>query len=354
MTGDERVRGGGRGPAGAAGPATYKDIQRLTGLSLATISKHFNGGTVREPNRLAIDAAARDLGFRVNAVARSLRTRRSRTVGVLVPELDNDFHLSVVAGVERAFSAHGVSVLVRSGHRVGGSGGGAAELLDHQVDGIVAVPPAGEVDALRRAASLGVPLVLVDRLVSDLASDTVVLDNAGASQRVLDDLVAHGHRDLAVLAGPEDLWSLRERREGFRAAARAAGVPLGRGAVVTCPLTVEGGRAGMRRLLARRHRPTAVYATNHELTLGALTALADADVDVPGEVSFVGFDAARVAALTRPRTAVLVQPVREIAAAAVDLMRDRLDPDGDREAPARRLVLAGDYVRGGSVGPPVR
>jgi LacI family transcriptional regulator len=349
VSGEGSARAGGRGP----GPATYKDIQRVTGLSLATISKHFNGGTVREPNRLAIDAAARDLGFRVNAVARSLRTRRSRTVGVLVPELDNDFHLSVVAGVERAFSARAISVLVCSARRSGGSGG-AAELLDRQVDGIVAVPSAGELDALRRAASLAVPLVLVDRVVPDLVCDAVVLDNAGASQRVLDDLVAHGHRELAVLAGPDDLWSLRERREGFRAAARAAGVPLGRDAVVTCPLTVEGGRAGMRRLLARRRRPTAVYATNHELTLGALTALAEADVDVPGEVSLVGFDAPSVAALTRPRTAVLVQPVREIASAAADLMLDRLEPGEGREAPPRRLVLAGRYVGGGSVGAPGR
>ena len=104
--------------------ATYKDLQRATGLSLATISKYFNGGTVREENRAALDVAARDLGFRVNAVARSLRTRRSQTVGVLLPELDNDFHLSVIAGVEEVLAADGVGVLVRSSRSRGGAADG--------------------------------------------------------------------------------------------------------------------------------------------------------------------------------------------------------------------------------------
>lgn len=334
--------------------ATYKDIQRVTGLSLATISKHFNGGNVLAENRTAIETAAADLGFRVNAVARSLRSRRSRTVGVLVPELDNDFHLSVVAGVERGLSARGISLLVCSSHQADRTGGSGELLLDRQVDGIIAVPSAVDVPSLQRAAELGVPVVVVDRLVEDLVADAVVLDNEGAAREVAEAFAGRGHRDVAVLAGPQDLWSLRGRLEGFRAASRAAGSPLGRNAVVTCPLTVEGGRAGMRRLLARRTRPTAVFALNHELTIGALTALAEGDVDVPGEMSVVGFDARQVAALTRPRTAVLVQPVREIAASAVELIVERLGAEGADGSPARRLVLAAEFVPGGSVGDAAR
>lgn len=334
--------------------ATYKDIQRVTGLSLATISKHFNGGNVRAENRTAIDAAAADLGFRVNAVARSLRSRRSRTVGVLVPELDNDFHLSVVAGVERGLSARGISLLVCSSHQADRPGAAGDLLLDRQVDGIIAIPAAADVPSLRRATTLGVPVVVVDRLVEDLVCDAVVLDNEGAAREVAGAFTGAGHRDIAVLAGPDDLWSLRRRLEGFRAAARAAGSPLGRNAVVTCPLTVEGGRAGMGRLMARRARPTAVFALNHELTIGALTALAELGVDVPGEVSLVGFDAREIAALTRPRTAVLVQPVREIAASAAELIVDRLGSDGSERGQARRLVLTAEFLPGGSVGDAAR
>lgn len=334
--------------------ATYKDLQRATGLSLATISKHFNGGTVREENRRALDAAARELGFRVNTVARSLRTRRSQTVGVLLPELDNDFHLSVIAGVEEVLALDGVGVLVRSSRSPGASAADAAvaDLLDRQVDGIVAVPSARDTAALTAAAGRGVPLVLIDRVVDGLACDAVVLDNAEVSARVVADLVAHGHRRIAVLAGPDDVWSLRERLAGFRRAARRARLPVARGAVVSGPLTVAAGREGMQRLLALDPRPTAVFALNQELTVGALGALADSGLDVPGDVSFVGFDAQDVAALTRPRTAVVVQPVREIARAAAEMVRDRLRDPAGGQLPPRRVVLPGEHRPGPSVGPP--
>ncbi|WP_380159140.1 LacI family DNA-binding transcriptional regulator [Kineococcus sp. R86509] len=334
--------------------ATYKDLQRATGLSLATISKYFNGGTVREENRAALDVAARDLGFRVNAVARSLRTRRSQTVGVLLPELDNDFHLSVIAGVEEVLAADGVGVLVRSSRsRSGGAADDAvADLLDRQVDGIVAVPSPRDTTALSAAAARGVPLVLIDRLVDGLVCDAVVLDNAEVSAGVVADLVARGHRRIAVLAGPDEVWSLRERLAGFRRAMRRAGLPVPRGVVVGGPLTVAAGREGMARLLALEPRPTAVFALNQELTVGALTVLAESGLTVPDDVSFVGFDARDVAALTRPRTAVVVQPVREIARAAAEMVRDRLRETAGGQSPPRRVVLSGEHRPGPSVGPP--
>ncbi|NAZ88167.1 LacI family DNA-binding transcriptional regulator [Kineococcus indalonis] len=336
-------------------PATYKDIQRLTGLSLATISKHFNGGSVREHNRLAIESAAEQLDFRVNAVARSLRTRRSRTVGVLLPELRNDFHLSIVAGVEAALRREGVGVLVCSSHRADApSAGGVDFLLDHRVDGIIAVPSAHDRASLVAAAGRGLPLVVVDRLVPGLRCDAVVLDNARASALVVEHLLAAGHRDLAVVTGTADVWSMRGRLAGFTRAVRAAGLALEPRRTVTGPLTVEAGREGVRSLLALEQRPTAIYATNHELMLGALIALNESGLEVPRQVSFVGFDGREVAAVSRPRTAVLVQPVQEIAAAAAELMRERLHlPEGARRAP-RRLVLPGAYAPGGSVGPPPR
>lgn len=334
-------------------PATYKDLQRATGLSLATISKYFNGGTVREENRVALDTAARDLGFRVNAVARSLRTRRSQTVGVLLPELDNDFHLSVIAGVEEVLAADGVGVLVRSSRSRGGVADDAvADLLDRQVDGIVAVPSPRDTTALTAAAARGVPLVLIDRVVEGLRCDAVVLDNAEVSAGVVADLVGRGHRRIAVLAGPDDVWSLRERLAGFRRAMRRAGLPVPRGVVVGGPLTVAAGREGMRRLLALEPRPTAVFALNQELTVGALTVLAESGLTVPDDVSFVGFDARDVAALTRPRTAVVVQPVREIARAAAEMVRDRLRESVGDPSPPRRVVLSGEHHPGPSVGPP--
>ncbi|WP_432545787.1 LacI family DNA-binding transcriptional regulator [Kineococcus sp. SYSU DK004] len=333
-------------------PPTYKDIQRMTGLSLATISKHFNGGNVLAANRAAIEEAAADLGFRVNEVARSLRTRRSGTVGVLLPALDNDFHLEVIAGVEAVLKDVGVSVVVVSSHTSAAGAAGAVDLLvDRRVDGVIAVPGRHDGEPLRAAAARGLPVVLVDRLVSGLDCDAVVLDNTGASAQVVRHLVEHGHREIAVVTGTPDVWTMRERLTGFRRAMRAAGLPVAREHVVRGPLTVRTGREAVHALLARERRPTAVYATNYELTLGAVVALNEAGVDVPGDVSLVGFDGEVVAQVARPRTSVYVQPVRGIAREAAELMRERLAGDGEGPAPRRR-VLAGRFVPGGSVGPP--
>lgn len=340
-------------------PPTYKDIQRITGLSLATISKHFNGRTVREENKQAIEAAATRLGFRVNEVARSLRTRRSRTVGVVLPQLDNDFHLQIVAGVEEGLRDSGIGVVVCSSQTATHSGyTGAVDLLqDRQVDGIIVVPSAHDESALVASRARGVPLVLVDRLVPGLDHDAVVLDNRGASALAVDELRRHGHTDIAVITGSRSVWTMAERLAGYEEAMRADGLSVTQNGVVEGPLTVETGQRGMHRLLSRTRRPTAVLTTNYELTLGALIALAQADVDVPGEMSFIGFDSETLAQVTRPRTTVVTQPQREIARVAAELMQARLTASDDGGAPdaraqARTVVLPGTLLAGASVGPP--
>lgn len=337
-------------------PPTQQDIQRITGLSLATISRYVNGHTVREENRVAIEAAATELGFGIDEVAHSVRTRRSRTVGVVLPQLDNDFHLEVIAGVEAGLKDAGVGVVVCSSRSASPDGyAGAVDLLnDRQVDGIIVVPSTHDLQALTTARRRGVPLVLVDRLVPGLHCDAVVLDNRGAAALAVQELRRHGHEDIAVITGSSGVWTMKERLAGITAALVKDGLQLPDDAVVQGPLTVETGQRGMHALLSRGRLPTAVLTTCYELTLGALIALAEADVDVPGDLSFIGFDSSALSQVTRPRTTVVVQPQREIARAAGMLMRERLAPDtGTHGRPApRTLVVEGSLVAGASVGPP--
>src|SRR3954452_7916324 len=224
---------------------TYKDLRERTGLSLATISKYYNGGNVLEENRIAIEEAALKLGYRLNGFARSLRTRKSQTVGVLLPKLDNAFHLTVIAGVEAALRDHGISVLVCAGRDTPGE---AVEfLLSKMVDGIIAVPTEQDGPALRAAVSRGVPLVLVDRLLDGLTSDAVVLDNELAARQAVEHLAAAGHTRIAALVGDQKSWTMRERRSGFLAAIPGAGLRARPAEVVTGPLTIASGRSGMSR-----------------------------------------------------------------------------------------------------------
>ena len=328
---------------------TYKDLQARTGLSLATISKYYNGGNVLEENRVAIEEAALELGYRVNGFARSLRTNRSRTVGVLLPKLDNAFHLTVIAGVEAALRDHGISVLVCSGRDTPGE---AVEfLLSKMVDGIIAVPTEQDAEALRAAVTRGAPLVLVDRLLDGLASDAVVLDNELAAHQAVAHLAAAGHTRIAALVGDQKSWTMRKRRIGFLAAMTGAGLPTRSADVVPGPLTVASGRSGMSRLLDAPTRPTAVICFNYELTVGALIAINERALAIPEELSFVGFDSAELAQVTRPRLSMITQPTPQIAAQAAALIHARLSAD---PSPRMRSVvtLAGTLVPGESVGPP--
>src|SRR3954454_11323083 len=278
--------------------ATYKDLQARTGLSLATISKYYNGGNVLEHNRRAIEEAAVELGYRVNGFARSLRTRRSQTVGVLLPKLDNGFHLTVIAGEEEALREHGISVLVCASRDAPGE---AVEvLLSRMVDGIIAVPIDRDGEALRAAVARGIPLVLVDRLLEGLVSDAVVLDNELAARQAVDHLAGQGHLRIAALVGDQKSWTMRKRREGFLAALSDAGLQARPADVIAGPLTVASGRSAMRHLIEAPARPTAVVCFNYELTVGALIAINELGVAVPDEMSFVGFDSAELAQVTRP------------------------------------------------------
>lgn len=329
-------------------PATYTDIQRLTGLSLATISKYYNGGNVLAANREAIKAASESLGFRLNRNASGLRRGATRTVGVLLPSLNSQFHLSIIAGAEQYLRAHGYSVLLASdeGDPLGQSREALELLLARQVDGIITMPSHSDVTALAGVIESGIPVVAVDLWQPGLNADFVCLDNSGAGWLAGQHLVDHGHESIGVIVGDFAISTMKERYEGFVSALPAA-LPPER--ILTGPMTSEWGHEAMNKLLSQRPRPSAVFAANYHLTLGAVIAINESGLRLGQDVSLVGFDAIELAGVTRPTLTVVAQPVADIAREAARTMRKRLE--GDRSAPSEPTMkrLEGSLVVGGSV-----
>lgn len=327
--------------------ATYLDIRRLTGLSLSTISKYFNGGNILPANREAIERAVGELDFRPNAHARSLRTRRSRRVGVLVPALDVGFHMSIVAGIEAVLRAHGIFVLVRSAGGERDADGSAPEhLADAMVDGLFAVPRDQDEPGLAKVAARGIPLVFIDRPAGHVPGDVVLFDNRAAAATAARHLFDHGHRRLGVIAGDPGIWTMRERLAAVREVAAQRGVPLAEDGVISSELSTAAGRLAAMRLLALHPRPTAILISNYQLTMGALIAINESGLAVPDDVSIIGFDAPELSRAVTPSLTTVNQPVAEIARLAAELMVDRLRGDASE---ARRVVLPGELVVGGSV-----
>ena len=309
---------------------TYKDIQRATGLSLATISKYFNGRNVLAANREAIESAARDLDFRPNQHARMLRSRRSRTVGVLLPALDNDFHLTIVAGVEEALRPRGISVIVAASPDP--SDDPVNLLMDRMVDGIIAITSPHDVRALSAAAAR-VPVVMVDWYIDDLYADGVFLDNVAAGALGARHLLDHGHRRIGFVGGEPIVSSMRLRTEGFERALASDGVEVDPALERFEPLTIDAGYRATQELLALRPRPTGLFTANYELTLGAVTAVNDSGLRIGRDISVVGFDSRELAQALVPKLTVIVQPTRKIARHAARLIADHIESPSDRPEP---------------------
>ncbi|MEE1651416.1 LacI family DNA-binding transcriptional regulator [Brachybacterium sp. J144] len=323
---------------------SYKDIRAETGLALSTISKHFNGLPVRPENRAAIEAAAARLGYRPNVLASGLRSQRSRTVGVLLPVLDNGFHLALIAGVEAALRPAGLSVIVSSSPD---ASTGATELLrSRQVDGIIAVASPHDLEALRRAAR-EIPVVLIDWEADVPGSDGVFLDNREAGRIAARHLLDHGHRALAVVGGDRSISTTNERTEGFLREAADAGAAVAPELVTSGPLTIEQGRRAMGEILLRRDRPTAVFSSNYELTLGSVIAMNESGLRIGEDISLIGFDGTDLARALQPTLTHVEQPEHEIAAHAAARLRTRLD--GGRSAGPERVLLMPRLITGGSV-----
>lgn len=323
---------------------SYKDIRAETGLALSTISKHFNGLPVRPENRAAIEAAAARLGYRPNVLASGLRSQRSRTVGVLLPVLDNGFHLALIAGVEAALRPAGLSVIVSSSPD---ASTGATELLrSRQVDGIIAVASPHDLEALRRAAR-EIPVVLIDWEADVPGSDGVFLDNREAGRIAARHLLDHGHRALAVVGGDRSISTTNDRTEGFLREAADAGAAVAPELVTSGPLTIEQGRRAMGEILLRRDRPTAVFSSNYELTLGSVIAMNESGLRIGEDISLIGFDGTDLARALHPALTHVEQPEHEIAAHAAARLRARLD--GGRSAGPERVLLMPRLITGGSV-----
>jgi len=330
-------------------PATYRDIQQMTGLSFATISKYFNGGNLLARNRRAIEEASAALNFRVNEFARGLRTRRSQTVGVLLAELNSSFNTSIIARVEEILRAHGYGTIICDCRSDRSGEAEAVEfLLGKMIDGLIAIPLGNDGSVFAPAVERGVPVVLIDRLTDGFTTDSVIVDNAAASRTAVDELVLHGHRRIAILSGPDDIFTMRERTRGFQQALEEHGIEPCADYLVTGDMTVDGGSTGIKRVLDLDEPPTAVFCVNYELTLGAVIALTESKIKFPEAVSLVGFDNLMLTRIVTPRPTMVVQPIGRIAEVAAELVLKRMVQNEPHEP--RIIVLPTELVRGESVG----
>lgn len=330
--------------------ATMKDLSRETGLGLATLSKYFNGGTVREKNRLLIEAAVKKLHYVPNEVARSLKTKHSRVIGVVIPELSNAFITSIISAMEDVLRKQDYAVIVcdcRSDPKLEKE---AVEFLLHRrVDGLINMATDTSGAHLKAALQAGIPVLLVDRLIESLRGkvSAVVIDNVHAADQAVRKLTGLGHERIGLVLGSPKLYTTERRLTGYLNALKAAGITPTDEYIRYGGYTMDGGYQAVQSLLELKDRPTALFVTNFEMTLGAMLALQHNHIQVPADLSVIGFDKLELFGAIFPDLTLIRQPQLSIGRESADLMLDLLNGKG--RSLHRIVTLSTELTEGKSV-----
>ena len=333
--------------------ATLKDLARETGLGLATLSKYFNGGTVREKNRLLIEAAVKKLRYVPNEVARSLKTQQTRVIGVIIPELSNAFITSIISSMEDILRKHDYAVIVCDCRSNAKREKEAVEFLMHRrVDGLINMATDTTGAHLKMPLDAGIPVLLIDRLIESLRgkASAVIIDNVHAAGQAVRKLTDFGHRRIGLVLGSPELYTTNQRLTGYLNALEEAGITPPEEYIRYGDYTMDGGYQAAQELIRLDNRPTALFVTNFEMTLGAMLALQHNNIRVPEDLSVIGFDKLELFGEIFPNLTLIRQPQMSIGREAAGLMLDMLS-EKDSFAP-RIVTLTTELTEGSSVSRP--
>jgi LacI family transcriptional regulator len=310
-------------------------------VSIFTVSAVVNGtAPVGEARRLRVEAAIKAIGYKRNSVARSLKTGRTMTIGVIVGDITNPFYTDMVAVIQPALHRAGYAVMLCCNDVMQMQAEHIALLRDRMVDGLI-VSPVGEEAPLQQALrGIEVPVVLVDRTLSDHQFDAVVLDNPAAVGEAMQYLLSLGHRRIGFISGEPDTYTGHARVDGYKDALANAGVPIDNDLIQLGGWRVEAAYNAALRLLTLPHRPTALFAANNHMAIGTMKAVRDLGLNCPGDVSVIGFDDFPWAEAFTPQLTTVAQPVRSFGEEASRLLLERLTAKVAK-AP-RRIVLRGE------------
>jgi LacI family transcriptional regulator len=333
---------------------TIRDVARLAEVHPGTVSRALNEGTralVNEETAARVLRAATELGYRPNPIARGLKTNRSYTVGVLIPDLTNPLFPPIVRGIEDRLGPAGYTpLLVNTDNDPERERSHIEAMLARQVDGLIAATARLDVEPLAEAAAGGMPLVLVNRSFEDGSVAAVTVDDGKGIRLAVDHVAQLGHRRIGHVAGPQNVSTGHRRYVGFLAAMEASGLEVTRDRVsFSAAFTESEGARACAEVLAASPRVTAIVAANDRLAMGCYDALAAQGLRCPRDMSIVGFnDMPFIERLRPPLTSVRV-PQREIGTAAAGLLLAQLS---HRSEPAREILLDPTLVVRESTAPP--
>jgi len=309
---------------------TIRQAAEAAGVSIATVSRVLSGqGGVSEELTEKVRQAVEQLGFQPNRVARGLRRQTTQTVGVIVTDIQNPFFTSVLQSIERVLENEKyVLLLCNSDEQPSREKIHIAPLQSEGVAGIIIAPTRSDPTRYQPLIDSGMPVVIIDREIQGLRADCVTINNRDASARAVQHLIELGHKKIGLISGPDYATTAVERKKGYLEALCEAGLPCPQSYIQTADYKQSGGYDAMCRLLDLPDPPSAVMVLNNLMTLGALQAVHERQLNVPGDLALVGFDDMPWAAFLQPPITVVAQPTYSLGEAAAQLLLDRIRDPG--------------------------
>lgn len=320
---------------------TIKEVAKEAGVSIATVSRVFNNsGPVNDDTKQRILDVAQRLRYMPHGAARSLITAKTNTLGVLLPDLYGEFFSEVIRGIDQAARDSGYHVLLSSSHAERKEVEAALQAMRGRVDGMIIMHPDIDAKVLKRNLSSSIPVVLISSQADAASSQSLNIDNYNGAVAAVKHLIDHGHQRVAIIKGAAANFDAAERLRGYHDALKGAGI--------TDMLEVDGDfteRAGYRagkQILTLEPRPTAVFASNDAMAIGALGAFREAGIDVPGDLAVVSFDDIPIAAYVNPPLTSVHVSINDLGAQATKRLIETVR--GDRGTGSTPGVLPAKLV----------
>ncbi|MCQ2374726.1 MAG: LacI family transcriptional regulator [Salinivirgaceae bacterium] len=326
--------------------ATIKDIAKELGVSVSTVSRALQDKPEisDETKQLVRDTAAK-LQYRPNTMAVALKTRKTYSIGVVVPQIVSFFYATVVQGIEQVANELGYQVFVSSSNEdMIKEMQNVYGFLDHRVDGmIVSLSKAtDEFVHIHRIEGDNVPLVLFDRTSKEINVPKVVANDADAAYMAVSHLIENGAKRVALITGPEHMLIGRNRFRGYRAALTNHGLPIDNSLIVRCNLTVDNAKQATSELLNLKNPPDAIFGINDDVAIGALYAIKEKGLSIPDDVAVVGFSNSRRSSYMEPALSTLDQNPLKIGILAAKLLFDQIE--GKPVAEGKEIIVPATLI----------
>lgn len=334
-----------------SGNITIRDVAAKAGVSVATVSRVLNRkGPIREATYQKVIEVAEAMKFVPHAAARSLSMRSTETVGVVLPELYGEFFSEVIRGVDVAARQHGYHIILSGSHSDRGEMLAVLQAVHGRVDGLIIMSPDLTPSTLVRDLPPTLPILVLNATIP--GGPSITIDNAGGARAVVRHLTSLGHERIAFIGGPAKNGDAQQRRRGYVEGMHAAGIGDVEALLLDGDFSEDSGYAAAMELARMTPRPTAVFAANDAMAIGAVRALREMSIAVPDDVALVGFDDIPIARFVTPALTTVSVDIAELGRRAFELLLGVIANERDyrnrREKLATRLVIresCGSHLR---------